>query len=181
MRDNDDAALAPLLEEAETAAAGLARTTSPTGGQDAARHLLRAVYRVGLAAGSGPARPDAEPLRSVLLRTAPLLAQGMPTLSFALHLLENRFHGTWEWDWEIACEARSAFQFLLDLYRGTGLEASYGWLDTGEVDDQMRFRGERDGFLPHDAVPEGIPPSHWWWWAPDAPPSDPSHDRPESE
>ncbi|MBX3212760.1 MAG: hypothetical protein KF850_12050 [Labilithrix sp.] len=160
-----------LLDEVEEAAAELARDPRPAEGQDAARRLLRAVYEVGLAAGTAPTAAGAEALEDAVRRTAPLLSRGCPALAYAVVLLESRFYGSWEWDWRRAAEARSALQFLLDLYRGTELEAGYEALGTGELDAQMRFRGERDGHLSPASIPEGIPTSHWWWWAPDEPPT----------
>lgn len=168
---NPGGGFASLLDEVEAAAAELARDPRPAEGQDAARRLLRALYLVGLAAGTDPAPAATEALRNALHRTAPLLSRGIPALAYAVVLLENRFYGSWEWDWRRASEARSALQFLLDLYRGTELESAYEALETGELDEQMRFRGERDGHLSPASIPDGIPSSHWWWWAPEEPPA----------
>jgi hypothetical protein len=64
-------------------------------------------------------------------------------------LQEFRF----EDQWQRALERRSAVQFLQDIYGRS--------VDTEDVDDLLRERGDLEGFL--DTAPEGVPASHWWW------------------
>lgn len=159
------------LATIERSADEIARAPSPAEGQDAARRLAEAVYVVGLLARRDAAFRGSPELRGVVERTAPLLARGINVLGRWLMLLEGRFYGTWEWDWNAATRARSALEFLFELYRGTPLEPSFEDLDTDEVDGQLRHVAEFEGMNPDSSVPAGIPASHWWWWAPDAPPA----------
>jgi hypothetical protein len=159
------------LATIEQAAGEVARAPSPAEGQDAVRRLLDAVYEVGLRARRDPAFRDSPELRGVVARTAPLLERAINVLGWWLMVLEGRFYGTWEWDWDAATRARSALEFLFELYRGTPLAQSFEDLGTGEVDGQLRHVAEYEGMNPDSSVPAGIPASHWWWWAPDAPPA----------
>lgn len=159
------------LAEVEAAAAEVARAAGPAAGQDAARRLMDALYRAGLHARRDPAFAASPALRGVVERTAPLLERGMGVLGYWLMVLEGRFYGTWEWNWDDATRARSALEFLFELYRGTPLQARFEELGTEEVDGQLRHVARYEGMNPDESVPAGIPASHWWWWAPEPPPA----------
>ena len=76
-------------------------------------------------------------------------------------------------EWEASSERRSALEFTSELFTKLGLDVE-DWIDFPRLDEALRERGERDGCLDAEAVPPGMPSSHWWWWLPDAPPSEQS-------
>jgi hypothetical protein len=161
---------AELLAAAEAAAREVADAAAPEAGQDGARRLLDALYELGLCARRDPAFAASPALGAMVERTAPLLERGINVLGYWLMVLEGRFYGTWEWNWDEATRARSALEFLFELYRGTPLAARFDELGTEEVDGQLRHVAQYEGMNPDESVPPGIPASHWWWWAPEPPP-----------
>jgi hypothetical protein len=69
-------------------------------------------------------------------------------------------------EWLQSCERRTALQFLADWYADSpGLRLQELELDRN--DELMRHRGETEGFLLEEQIPDGVPPSHWWWRLPD--------------
>lgn len=69
-------------------------------------------------------------------------------------------------EWLQSCERRTAAQFLADWYSGIpGLRLEE--LELDRIDELMRHRGETEGFLLEEQIPDGVPPSHWWWRLPD--------------
>jgi hypothetical protein len=135
---------------------------------DAAR-LLDVTYALGRTVSLSPEARGATEVRRYLQDTGVDLSEGVAALVYWRITLENRFYGSWEWDWTEACRRRSALEFLLALYQGTPLEESFAELDPVDVDEQLRHWAPLEGYLAPERVPEGIPASHWWWWAPDAP------------
>lgn len=172
MATEDDRGAEGEVARAEAAARALAAAPDVEAGQDAARALMAEMYALGLRARVDPAFRASPRLRGLVQRTAPLVARGLPSLAYWLVLLESRFHGTWEWSWSAAVRARSSLAFLRALYRGTAVDDAEDVesLETGEIDDQLRHVARFEGWMGDDAVPPGIPASHWWWWAPQEPP-----------
>lgn len=69
-------------------------------------------------------------------------------------------------EWLQSCERRTALQFLDDWYADSpGLRLEE--LELDRVDELLRHRGETEGFLMEEQIPEGTPPHHWWWRLPD--------------
>jgi hypothetical protein len=136
---------------------------------DAVRRLMRAVYQIGLAARRDPAFGASAEVRGAVAETTPPLVRGVNVIAGWQAAVEDRLTGTWEWDWEEACEARSGLALLLDLYRDSPLADDEG-LEPEELDRLLRHVAQFEGWMPDEAVPAGIPASHWWWWAPQPPP-----------
>jgi hypothetical protein len=78
-------------------------------------------------------------------------------------LLEQFYAG----EWRVACERRTALEFLADWFAHGSLADRLGELELDRVDELLRERGQTEGLLPEDQIPEGIPRSHWWWWWPE--------------
>lgn len=73
---------------------------------------------------------------------------------------------------------RSAMQFLLDNYPEIHDSLDEGDIElVFEIDDVLRDHADEVAPLPKDAIPAGIPGSHWWWWAPSASASYAEHVR----
>jgi hypothetical protein len=60
---------------------------------------------------------------------------------------------------------RSAIQSLLDDYAGTPAAALVDRDEVAELDADLRRVAAAQGPLPADAIPRGLPESHWWWRA----------------
>jgi hypothetical protein len=69
-------------------------------------------------------------------------------------------------EWLQAMERRSALQFLLDAYAQTPLAERFPYLEVGDLDELLRHRGQTEGFLRDEDIPDGVPESHWWWRLP---------------
>lgn len=69
-------------------------------------------------------------------------------------------------EWRQAVERRSALQFLLDAYARTPLAERFPYLEVDDLDELLRHRGQTEGFLRDEDIPDGVPESHWWWGLP---------------
>jgi hypothetical protein len=69
-------------------------------------------------------------------------------------------------EWRQSCERRTALQELVELY-GERPGLPLFELELDRVDELLRHRGETEGFLLEQEIPEGIPATHWWWQLPD--------------
>lgn len=164
-------AVRTALEAIAEATRAIDEAASPPDAYDDLHRLVLGVLRLGLALEREPGAAGAE-VRARLRADGDALAERLPLLSYYLARWEQRFCGAWEGEWRVACEARSGLEFMRTLYAGTALEGAFAdELDPGELDDLMRARAMHDGGVPDEAIPAGIPPSHWWWWAPDPPPA----------
>jgi hypothetical protein len=155
------------LSEGARAARALGGAATPAQGADDAAAFLSAVYHLGRAVECDPPLRSSPPAVSFVEQTSVDAVAGRPALVFWTIKFETRMSGTWEWDWAAACERRSSLEFLLDLYTGSALAEVFGELDPEDIDDQLRHWARFEGYLPAEAIPDGIPASHWWWWAPE--------------
>ena len=64
------------------------------------------------------------------------------------------------------CRRRSAIEFLLTEYAGTPATALIDRDEVARFDEEIRRIGATQGPVPPDAVPQGLPASHWWWHYP---------------
>lgn len=105
-----------------------------------------------------------------LYETAPLVEHNLPFI--ARHADDTRriLGLPFEHDeWQRVVERRSAFEFLRELYADSSAGAGLGAIDLAELDERLKFVGEREGMLTE--IPAAIPSTHWWWWAPSSPPA----------
>ena len=80
--------------------------------------------------------------------------------------LDSTFYSN---EWDGICWQRSAVEAIKEMYQNTCLEEHFDDLDTEEVDDFIKQKGEYEGYIPQAQIPIGIPSSHWWWWYPEIP------------
>ena len=66
---------------------------------------------------------------------------------------------------------RSAIQSLLDDYAGTPAADLVDRDEVAELDADLRRVVVEHGPLPSDAIPRGLPESHWWWRLPASTPA----------
>ena len=69
-------------------------------------------------------------------------------------------------EWIGICWRRSAVEAIKEMYQNTCFEEHFTDLDTEEIDDHIKAKGEYEGYIPQAQIPIGIPSSHWWWWYP---------------
>lgn len=74
--------------------------------------------------------------------------------------------------WYDACMGRSAAEVLVDEVDDDAEPPLVPAQRLSEVDDEMREIGPALNALPPDAIPRGIPTSHWWWNLPEGPDED---------
>jgi hypothetical protein len=76
-------------------------------------------------------------------------------------------------EWINICYKRSSIEALKEIYKNTSFNEHFDYFEKEyleELDDTIRWKGEKERYIPHQAqIPVGIPPSHWWWY-PDPPP-----------
>ena len=58
---------------------------------------------------------------------------------------------------------RSAIQSLMDDFTRTPAEGLVDRDTVAEIDEHLRALATREGRIPTEYVPPGLPPSHWWW------------------
>jgi hypothetical protein len=138
----------------------------------AAERFLQVLLPFGLALERDPALRDDPAIGAFLAESAALL----PALSVGLQVVTARFPAKlgerFEWgdEWIMACERRSAVEFLFTLYPGAERDGVLDGIERDVLDEAMRERGRDEGGLASEQVPPGTPPGHWWWWWPRQPP-----------
>lgn len=72
-------------------------------------------------------------------------------------------------EWYELSMRRSAIQSLLDDYQGTPVAALINLDDIVQLDEELRRLGQNDeqGPVDENAIPRGLPETHWWWRYPD--------------
>jgi hypothetical protein len=118
----------------------------------------------GLGVASAGASPQGDFVVVVARGLAPVWVGVLGFVSQTRHLLRDTFYGE---EWRIACERRTALQFMAEWFVGGPLAERLGELELDSVDELLRERGRTEGLLAADQIPEGIPRSHWWWWWPE--------------
>lgn len=80
--------------------------------------------------------------------------------------LREPFYGD---EWFGICRNRSAIEAFRELYQNTNLGKHLSVnpdlpnLDTTALDEEIRWKGEKECVLSQEQIPAGIPSSHWWW------------------
>jgi hypothetical protein len=131
--------------------------------------VMLAVYHFGRALETGE-ETDAS-ARELAAASAPLVHRVTGPLGLFARRIPERFSYGWQpEEWEDVCRARSALEFLLELY-GPGETADWlrSQIEPDADDDLLRTRCPEEGLVPPAEVPPGIPRSHWWWWCPALP------------
>lgn len=138
----------------------------------AADEFVDAQLALGLTlAGAPELRWEGETI-DYLYETAPLIERNLGFVEAHADDTRKLLGAALEGDeWRRACERRSAFELLRELYADSSAADALARLDLGELDERLRFVGAREGDHGAD-VPDGIPPTHWWWWLPGAPPAE---------
>ncbi len=78
-------------------------------------------------------------------------------------ILLNEFHGN---EWIRVCKRRSNIEFLRSLYHDYFDPDWSLFLDCENLDYMLKQKGDFEGGLSDNEIPEGTPPAHWWWWHP---------------
>lgn len=161
-------AMSALVEYLANARRGLessSRQGDRIASRQGAEELMNAVWEIGtlLYSTSGGQNPTFAPeLKLFIAETADVLWQAEPGLARWLPHVTDRYPtsdgGHYPW-----LRARSAIEFLRELYRGTdGGEYADG-LATNHFDEEIRFRSDQYNV---GTPPSGVPGHHWWWWTP---------------
>jgi len=126
-----------------------------------ADRFLAGLAGLGLQRQGNP--PDPEFLVDSAARLASSWLGVLRFRDWLLDRLRDTFLGG---EWHQSCEQRTALQFLADWYDGRpGLRLEE--LELDRIDELLRHRGETEGFLFEEEIPERAPPTHWWWRLPD--------------
>lgn len=133
-------------------------------------HFLSKFFELGLLVKGNPALLESPEVSHFLNSSAENLGKAISEIRDYIRLTEDMFYFEWELDeWEQICERRSAVEFLFELYRDTKFEGWFQFFDIEDLDELIHDRGEREGGVPEDSIPQGIPLTHWWWWYPGDP------------
>lgn len=136
---------------------------------DALAELLDDLYDVGKALGASAGLRTSPELQRFLEEAIPVLKARQGDLLLRPWKIRYRFQGIWEDDeWIQLLVARSGLQFFIELFRETALAENVAELDTSDVDEFIRERGN-EGNLTDEQIPPELPASHWWWWYPKEP------------
>jgi hypothetical protein len=131
--------------------------------------FMNCVFVIGQALELQPQLSDAEPVISFLKETEAQLDNLLYPVSRYVVQTTYILASSWEAEeWVKVCRRRSAIEFFRQLF---AISETNEYLDTEEVDELTRTRGQDEGYLKESSIPEGIPPSHWWWWYPNSPPA----------
>lgn len=117
--------------------------------------------------GQGEIKLTDSEIKTFLSETSSLMNAASLTLHrylFATEvMLTNEFYGD---EWISVCKRRSNIEFLRNLYHDVFDPDWNFFLNCENLDDMLQQKGDFEGRLPEDQIPEGIPTSHWWWWYP---------------
>jgi len=164
LRDLLDAALATLQKFADR--------ETVTERVDLTESFMSQLFDLGLALGRDPQDRSSPEFERFLQESAALLPRAVGDLCLYVVRTENLFYGTWEYDeWKQVCRRRSTLEFLWELYRETEFSEWFEQIELEDLDNLLEERGKREGYLPVEDIPEGVPRAHWWWWHPEEPPT----------
>ncbi len=70
--------------------------------------------------------------------------------------------------WRNICYGRSALSFFCDIFDGQIPDDERGPFaeDLRGTDQTIRKKGDFEGHISDEEIPDGIPRDHWWWWYP---------------
>ena len=108
-------------------------------------------------------------VRDTLRRERPALAAYLARID--LQLWRRKRDG-----WYNACLGRSVLQVIVDHVDDRIEPPLVEPRDLAELDAELREIGPGINALPPDAIPPGLPDSHWWWSLPGGPMQDDSED-----
>jgi len=131
--------------------------------------LMATVYELGTALRRDSRLAVTEPVVSFIrqaqsIRNRLLLMANLYVMN-TTHILTSSFMGE---EWFQVCYRRSAVEFLRTLLSVT---PENDLVDTENLDEFIRERGDTEAVTPPGGIDTAIPFSHWWWWLPDQPPT----------
>jgi hypothetical protein len=151
-------ALADLLDAVRTNLAALRDSEDK---QDEVRELMRSIYDLYLFLIQLPdGRTDEVLTMFVDQAREPLQSQLWAIEVLAVGRLEILLNSVWEADeWVRVCRERSAIAALNEIFGSPDSPL----IDTAELDESIRAKGDDEGFLDPSRIPPGMPAEHWWW------------------
>jgi hypothetical protein len=141
-------------------------------GRAEVRNLLEGASDVYLMASRDPASIRTPEWTAVLKEAAGRIEAAALSIGrrFA-EAMEGLLQTTWYSDeWNRVCRMRTGFAALRELFGPAVTAAVDSAMNTEDVDEMIREKGNYEG-QGASSAPRGVPPAHWWWWLPDAPPS----------
>jgi hypothetical protein len=179
---NTGETLIDLLAETRKPLIALQHEQSNERRRDLIEDFMTGIYKLGLLLHQEPSLRSSVEVTKFIQEGQSLLLGVVGAISSYVSTTEHKFYGPWVYDeWTWVSKRRSAIEFLRDLFCDTSFEEFLPYFDTEDIDKMFPSKEEKDGYLPVEAIPEGIPPSHWWWWYPDAPPSFETAERSKPE
>jgi hypothetical protein len=125
--------------------------------------MLREFYRSGLLCSGAPASRH-----EVSARLAPVWRHFADEGMFELQMFAGRQMSSALCEaegWPGPCRGRSALAFFVE-FADAALELESLELDLADLDESLRERADREGYLRDEEIDAGVPRTHGWWWAP---------------